>query len=272
MRQRIKAVVLIYLVIVGVGTLLLAATTDSLSSFGINETRLKASLAESLVNDHVPMYPSAKLYRAATPAARTAFVKSSLVWLKEYLASQAFHTDYAKRREQAKPKLPVSRGTPDEQLAKLQAEQEKNLASLKARVEKMKLDMQKTMAPVVAEMEKTSQRTKSDPATQANLKHAFETQAKADQANYDGQMKRYQERYPEDPNILIAERLRKFLDRTKDVDYEAKLFTGHSGLMRFSDKQYESKPDIWKLCFRAGKEQTEAARTFAHEWLRQLEK
>jgi hypothetical protein len=42
------------------------------------------------------------------------------------------------------------------------------------------------------------------------------------------------------------------------------------GTMRFADPRFESKPDQWKLCYRAGREPVEAARAFAAEWLRLL--
>ena len=40
--------------------------------------------------------------------------------------------------------------------------------------------------------------------------------------------------------------------------------------MRFADNSLESKPEQWKLYYRAGKEPVEAARAFASDWLRQL--
>jgi hypothetical protein len=42
--------------------------------------------------------------------------------------------------------------------------------------------------------------------------------------------------------------------------------------MRFANEDYEGKPAEWKICFRAGKEATEAARAFARSWLTELEK
>jgi hypothetical protein len=42
--------------------------------------------------------------------------------------------------------------------------------------------------------------------------------------------------------------------------------------MVFADEKLEAKPAEWKLCFRAGKEATGAARAFAEGWLAELEK
>ena len=38
----------------------------------------------------------------------------------------------------------------------------------------------------------------------------------------------------------------------------------------FADAALESKPKEWKLCFRAGKPSTDAARAFAQKWLGDL--
>lgn len=71
--------------------------------------------------------------------------------------------------------------------------------------------------------------------------------------------------------MLIAARLRQFLDATKDVAFDAKLLPAGGGLMKFADPQYESRSTYWKMCYRAGKAPVEAARAFAADWLRQLE-
>jgi hypothetical protein len=38
----------------------------------------------------------------------------------------------------------------------------------------------------------------------------------------------------------------------------------------FADPAVEAKPSEWKMCFRAGKPATEAARAFAQKWLNDL--
>jgi hypothetical protein len=42
--------------------------------------------------------------------------------------------------------------------------------------------------------------------------------------------------------------------------------------MVFVNNDYERKPPEWKLCFRAGKEATAAARVFASDWLAELKR
>ena len=73
-----------------------------------------------------------------------------------------------------------------------------------------------------------------------------------------------------DPRVLIASRLRRFLDLSRDIDYSAKLVE-RDKKMRFADPALESKPRDWKLCFRAGKAATDTARALAQKWLSDLE-
>jgi hypothetical protein len=76
--------------------------------------------------------------------------------------------------------------------------------------------------------------------------------------------------YPADPRALVAMRLRRFLDVTRDVDYGAAPV--EKGTKRvFADPALEARPAEWKLAFRAGKPATDAARTFAQKWLNDLQ-
>jgi hypothetical protein len=72
-----------------------------------------------------------------------------------------------------------------------------------------------------------------------------------------------------DPNVTLKRRLQSFLDATADVDFAAAL-KGEGSSRRFVDKQYEAKPPEWKMCFRAGKEASDAARSFAKGWIEEL--
>ncbi len=73
-----------------------------------------------------------------------------------------------------------------------------------------------------------------------------------------------------DPNVTLRNRLQEFLDMSQDVDFDAAT-TGSGSSRRFVDAKYEAKSAQWKMCFRAGREATGAARTFAQEWLTELQ-
>ena len=251
---------------------LLAATQTSLADFGVNEVRLKQGILSALFYGNVPLYPSRKLYDAAAPTARVAFAKNALTLVKAYTESTTFKTEYAKRREEATPKPATAKGTPDEQFAQYQLQQQKSLDQFKGNLSKMTPDMQKTMAPVLKQLEENVQHANTDKSLEANMKKMYQMQAQTEATDYQRRVAEFEKKYPQDPDKLIAERLREFLELSKDVNFSAKLVSASGGKMRFADSVYESKPEHWKLCFRAGKEPVEAAREFVREWLQQIEK
>jgi hypothetical protein len=65
-------------------------------------------------------------------------------------------------------------------------------------------------------------------------------------------------------------RLRHFLEVSANVAYDARL-SDRDGKTVFADPALEAKPAEWKLCFRAGKPATDAARSFAQKWLADLQ-
>ena len=76
--------------------------------------------------------------------------------------------------------------------------------------------------------------------------------------------------WPPDHRTLVANRLRRFLEVSKDVAYDARLID-RDGARVFADPALEARPKEWKMCFRAGKAATDTARNFAQQWLRDLE-
>jgi hypothetical protein len=271
MRLRRNWFFVLSLAVIAAGTAIVAAQS-SLADFGINENRLRSQLARAVVDGYIPMYPNAKLFHAATPAVRAAFVKNALGWMKTYSESPAFQADYDKQRAAAKPTPPASKGTPDEQLAKYFADQRQSVEEMKKSVAQMPPDLQKQMQATIQQMQANVEQQAKNPQMTAMLKQGFAQQAEQDKQTYEKDLANYATRYPADPRVLIAGRLDKFLDLSKDVAFDAKLVPGNNGKMKFADSQYEGKSSEWKLCYRAGKEPVEAARAFATDWLRQIEK
>lgn len=271
MSSRTKSFLLISLAFLAVATLSLVAQS-SLADFGLSQAELKTEIAGSFIHGNVSAYPSRKAYNAASPAVRAAFVRNVLNFVKAYTESAAFQADYAKQRAAAKPSQAASKGSPDEQLAKYFADQRQSVANMKKSVAQMPPDMQKQMTETVKQMEASIDQQQKDPKMMAMLKQQFAMSAAGDQNNHQKELAAYDQKYPADPRVLIAKRLREFLDLAKDVRFDAKLVPAGGGQMRFADPQYEAKSDQWKLCYRAGKEPVEAARAFAQEWLNQITK
>ena len=271
MRSHSKSSLTILLAFLAAATLALVAQS-SLADFGLDPGQLKSQIAGAFIYGNLPGYPSRRAFNAASPSVRAAFVRNALSFVKSYTESAGFQADYARQRAAAKPSQAASKGSPDDQLAKYFADQRQSVANMKKSVAQMPPDMQKQMAETVKQMEASIDKQQKDPQMVAMLKQQFALSAVGDQKNYQQQLTAYDQKYPADPRVLIAKRLREFLDLTRDIRFDAKLVPAGGGQMRFADPQYESKSDQWKLCYRAGKEPVEAARAFAQEWLNQLAK
>jgi flagellar biosynthesis GTPase FlhF len=243
---------------------------STLANFGVNTTEVQRKLVSSLVNGYAPAYPNRKQFQAGTPAMRAAFAKEALAWLKACTESPAFQEDYRKQREAARPAAPSSQGTADERYAKYLADQRRSLQEMKQNVAKMPPDMQKQMAEAVKTMEAQLERSSKDAQMIAMMKQGLAQQAAADQNVYQQRLADFEKRFPAEPRVLVASRLREFLELSKSVDFDAKLVPAGSGKMKFADPQYERMPERWKLCYRAGRDAVQAARAFATDWLRQL--
>jgi hypothetical protein len=68
-----------------------------------------------------------------------------------------------------------------------------------------------------------------------------------------------------DVNQTLRRRLTYFLEVSSDVDFDAKVEGG-----RFVDAADEARAPEWKMCYRAGKDATVAARGVAEAWLKDL--
>jgi hypothetical protein len=143
---------------------------------------------------------------------------------------------------------------------------------MKANVAKMPPETRAQMAIVIKQLEDNFEKQKNDPQTAATMKQMIAGSAAANQKESQQELVKYEQRYPADPKVLIASRLHQFLDLTKDMHWDAKLVPAGGGKMMFADPKLESKSSEWKICFRAGKDAVDAARSFANDWLKQLGK
>ena len=251
------------------GCVAAVAAQNALSSLGVEEAQAKRDVVYALENGRVNVYPARAAFKAAAPAARAAFVTAAMTWAKAYTQSAAFKADYEKQRAQAAPKPPAARNA-DAELAKQKAERNKGLEEMKKNLDKMPPEMRAEMAKTIKQLEAQSASQDADPQFAAMMRQGAEMQVAGEQKQYQESLARHEKKFPANPNVLIAQRLREFLAVSKDVDFNAKLVPA-GGKQRFENPAYEAKSSEWKLCYRAGKDAVEAGRTFAASWLASLE-
>lgn len=256
-----------------IGALIIACGTaaygqDALAQLGITPLAARVAvntvLSSGLNNPGLPT----KAFKLVTAAARGELATAGMGWLKTYAASPEFATQYAQVRDSHKPAPPQFGGTPEDKIKKADLQQKqqaeesrKAIASLPAE-QRAQIEEAMTAAQAMLEQMNTPEmRTTRLDAITAERADRTRQHAEA--------LATWARDYPERPAPLIAKRLREFLDVSAGVDFAAKL-TPRNGKMVFENEAYEQQPAQWKMCYRAGKEATAAARAAAQAWLKEL--
>jgi hypothetical protein len=241
------------------------------TKLGLNLASAKEAVLESLTSGSVYNDAAMRTFKALAPAARAAIVRGGLDAIKAYVETAEFKAAYMKFRDNEKPNPPEARPSADEAWKKQKADFEKQIAEMKKNLAGLDAETRKSMEAAVKQMQAQMEKMDKDTATRDLMRQMVEAQKVEDKNQYAEQVKVWEENYPADPRILIQKRIRDFLETSADVDFEAKLIASGSK-KRFANEDFEGKPAEWKICFRAGKEATEAARAFARSWLTELEK
>ena len=246
------------------------AAADVLSQLGITPEAAKEAAA-SIISGGIfnPGLP-AGTFKLLPAAARGEAATAGVAWLKAYTATPEFAQRYARVRVTHKPEAPVFDGTPEEELKKQTDEQKqaaeeskKAIASLPPDQRKALEDALKSTTEMIAAMDTPEQK-------QSRLETIKAMRTELSQ-QYQQQLANWQREYPTDPTPMIARRLREFLALSADVDFAADL-RSDGGRMLFVNPAYQAKSAQWKMCFRAGKDATTAARASVQAWLKELER
>lgn len=244
------------------------SAADVLSQLGIPpdsaEEAVQIVLNTGLNNPGLP----AKLFKATPATARARIASAGIAWVKGYTESAEFAAKWAEIRENHKPPVPQFEGTPEDELKKADDEQKQQaeesrtaLASLPPETRKQIEDGMKAADAMRASMNTPEMRRSRLEAIVA---------MRAERANQFGlEIANWKRDYPESPAPAVARRIREFLAFSADVDFGAKLVT-KDGKLKFENPAYEATSSQWKMCFRAGKEATAAARAAAQAWLNEL--
>ena len=241
---------------------------DILAKLGLDKASAGENLLGALTSGYIYNSAAAKAFKALPAPAKVEFVRSGLAWVKAYTASPEFKAAYKEHRDGRKPKPPDPVPSAEEQIAKTKADVEKGIANLQQMAASGDAEMKKSMEEAIKQMRAQMQEMEK-PEMKEIFRQSAEMQTAQNKTNYENALKTWNENLPEDPGRLIANRIRQFLETSGSVDFSAELTTRGDRKI-FAKSEYEQKPAYWKLCFRAGKEATEAAREFAKAWLEEL--
>ena len=251
-----------------------AVAQDHLATLGITEGRAKEAVFDSFVSDAVSIAGKPEAFTALPPAARVALVNFALTLARTFAESDEFKRRYADHREANGPDPLPEAQTADEIFAKQRAGFESQVAELRKMFDQITPEQRVTLEAGWKQM-----REQFDAMEQGERRAQLERMLSAQRADAirerEAALKALEKTYPEDPRALVAARLRRFLDVTRDINYAAELVETSVGDKAkkkvFADPALEAKPAEWKMSFRAGKPATDAARAFAQKWLADLQ-
>ena len=239
------------------------------AQLGITEGRAREAVFDSFVSGAVSIAGKADVFTSASPQVRVAIVNAALTLARAFAESAEFPQRYADHRDANGPDPLPPATTADEVLAKQRANFEVQVEGMRKQFGDVTPEQRETlekgfdtMRARFTEMEKGEVRAELDAA----LKEQRVAQVRAHEAA----MKELDAVYPADPRALVANRLRKFLDLSRDIDFAAQLVE-RDRKRRFVDPALEARPAEWKMLFRAGKPAVDAARSFAQKWLADLQ-
>jgi predicted phage tail protein len=246
-------------------------TDDVWKMLGLSRTTGTNAVKNSFLNGYLYHY-GARNFKNIAVNDRAAIAKDMLHYTKEYIGGADFKKQYEELRKNAKPQEPVLK--PLRSIAEIQKEEiaktEKSIKDSEKTLKEVNAEMAKAIQPVV-DMLRKNLKDYQNPnheyfsAIAMGEKYQQEGQVK----NYKDQMIKWETDFPENINAFIGDKLKKMLEYTKDIDYNAVLVEKY-GKKRFANPAYEGKRTEWKQGFRAGREVTEQARSFAEKWLSEL--
>lgn len=249
------------------GTLAGQAVTAQL---GITEGRAREAVFDSFMAGAVSIAGKTEVFTAAAPQARVAMVNAATMLARAFAESDEFKRRYADHREANGPDPLPAELTADQVLAKQRAGFEQQVEALRKQFvgDAITPEQKATLEEGFETMRAQFTAMETGPR-KAELEGVLKTQRAEQISAHAAATKAFDAVYPADPRALVALRLRAFLDGTRDIDFTARLVE-QGKVRKFADPALEARLAEWKMCFRAGKPATDAARQFATKWLADL--
>ena len=245
-----------------------AGAQNHLANLGISEGRAREAVFDSFITDTISLAGESKTFTGASTTARVALVNFALSLARTFAESDDFKRRYADHREANGPDPLPDEPSVDAILAKQRAGFEEQVLAMRKLFDQITPEQRATLEEGWKDMRAQLTEMETGPR-RAELEKALRQQRVSQEREREVAMKELESVWPTDHRALIANRLRHFLDVSRDVAYDAKLIE-KDGKQVFADPSLEARPKEWKMCFRAGKPATDAARAFAQKWLNDL--
>jgi hypothetical protein len=200
------------------------------------------------------------------PAARGPAATALFAWAKAYVNSPAFKTAYATFRKGAVPESDSQEPTLDEEV-------QKKMGEIRAQIAEMR-QVAASLPPAAAKDTLNEIKEAEASIQSGETERMAREMIEADRAERGASAKATNERYPANPQVIIARRLREFLNETADANFSAKTLSltgGVDGIVMV-ERADQKHSWIWQEAVIVGQEATGAARAAAEEWLKEIDR
>ncbi len=217
--------------------------------------------------------PNPRTLKAVASGERASIVETVALYAKEYSATPEFLSKYNELRETKKPEPPEKPKTIEEMKEEQRRGIEEGIKNLEETKSKMPSDQQSMFDETIKQYKEQLKEIDNpdNPMFSKEVENMYNQMYEQQMTEYNNKVLEWQKDFPENnPHLLIKAWLTKFIDETKDVDYKAQTAADQYNRQVFVKQEYERKSYLWKLCYRAGKEATDAGRGFAQKWLAEL--
>jgi hypothetical protein len=244
---------------------------DLLRQSGIERAEARDHIWYSFSGGYLS-YPSASTLKKIAVGDRAAIVRALGEFAQQETQSQSFLARYREFREAQKPNAPEPPKSASQLRQEMKEEHRQNILKFEQEMAKMTADQREMMKEVLASMREMGKTLDApdNPMFSPDMDQLNRQMHAEALERYRQELAEWEQEYPASPKGMIKSWLERFLDVSKDVDFNAELVPGEGGKMIFANSAYEQQSPAWKMCFRAGKETVQAARAVAAEWLKRL--
>ncbi len=247
------------------------ASDEIWKTLGLSKQSGMNNIKSSFMYGYLQHY-GAKNVKNIALGERAAVAQDLLAFTKSYVQGPEFRQYYEQERKKSMPTAPEKKALRSiEEIQKEEiAKTEKSIRDTEKSMKELGGEIAKSLKPLVDQMKQTL-KDYQDPnhETFRYIAMGEKFQQEDAEKRYQENLQRWKKDFPENINLFIADKLKKMLKETEGIDYNAQLVEKY-GKKRFVNPAYEGKGTSWKQGFRAGKEVTEKARSFAKEWLGEL--
>ncbi len=217
-------------------------------------------------------FPGMRELKSIAVNDRASQVEIIAKYVKDFTKTEEFKKRYNEYRESMKPTPPEKPKTMAEQKKQYKEDVQKSIDEMKEARSQAPADQKSIYDGTIETMEAQLKDIDNpdNPMFSPEMDKYTQQAYEMEMGQHKEDIAEWERKYPaSNPNSLIKTWLQSFLDQSQGVDFNAQTAIDNNRTL-FVKQEYERKDYLWKLCFRGGKETTEAGRKFAQTWMGEL--